>query len=509
MKILLPFAIARKFVIDNFDLIALGWALACAQTVVPLGHFFARQDGAAWMTLAVSAAAVLRGRTIGDTAHPMLVRRRSATDAALQKAAIVLTPWMLLFLYDAAGLVPGLMLEGTAINIAQFLRSNLLPHLVANVVGTVLTALVILFCVQVGYDDGATSWHPPGSRVRDWFAGALVTISGCVLAGFMGSPQLQALFPIIAAVGPASLLGGQLLVSSMITMRMQDLAQLHTAGRRDETPYAPPVFQPLLTLVGPGIGLWLLQVMLLLFGRQFSFADAYVVAIHVVIWAGIIWPRPTPVAIQCILHEAIPTGGKDRVVAEVAEGFERPPEGALRLNPLTLKRTRSMHPWIVPVRSARIDKFDNPTRPLWARPPAPLPTHVMGDAAFEPDPSTGLDQYERISLYLRGQQDVAAMGHSNSQSKKIVILRAYPKPGESRRRRLATYKWEEGVPDVCVQQVAADTEKIWLEDGSILVISVEGYVRAYEIEIGQPLAIAAEYETFRMPQIEDYAAAGK
>lgn len=508
MRILLPFALARKFVSDNRDLIALGWVLACAQTIVPLGHYFARQDGAAWMTLAVSASAVLRGRTIGDTAHPMLSRRRSSVDSALQKIAIVLTPWTLLFMYDAAGLASELALAASEGNLSLLLRSDDMVALVSNVAGAAVTALAILFCVQVGHDEGATAWHPPGGRVRAWIAGGIVTVSGCIFAGLIGSPKVQAVLPIVAAVGSAFLLGGQLLVSSMITLRMQDLLQLKAAGRRDEKPYAPPVFQPFLTLVGPGIGLWLLQGMLALFGRPFSFADAYVVAIHVVIWAGIIWPRPSPIAVQCILHEALPMGGADKAAAEVAEGFDRPPEGALRLNPLTLKRTRSIHPWLVPVRSARIDKFDNPIRPLWARPPAPLPTHVLGDAAFEPDPATGIDQHERITLYLRGQQDVSTMNASNAQTKKIVVIKAYPRPGESRRAGLATYKWEEGVPEVCVQHVAADTEKLYLEDGSILIVSVEGYVHAYEIEIGAPLVAAAEYETFRMPQMEDYAPAG-
>jgi len=59
MRLFRPFAIMRRFISDNADLIGLGWALACAQTVVPLGHFFANPDGAAWMTLSVSAAAAV------------------------------------------------------------------------------------------------------------------------------------------------------------------------------------------------------------------------------------------------------------------------------------------------------------------------------------------------------------------------------------------------------------------------------------------------------------------
>lgn len=498
-------ATIERVISDNADLMALGWLLACAQTIVPLGHYFARADGAGWMTLAVSASAVLRGRSTGDGPHPMLVRRRASLDANLRRLSIILAPWNLLFLYDAARMIPSLLEAATA---GKLLRSELVPQTASYLASAFVLTIVQVFLARVGRDDGATAWHPPGAKVLPWLFGAFACIVGSILAGLIGSDFIRSLSPMTAAIGPATLLGGQFLYASLVTGRTQDIHQRRAAGRRDDQPYQIPIFQPALILIGPSLGLWLLQGLLQLFDRQMSFSDAYVVAIHAVTWAGLIWPRRPPVAVQCLLHELAPTGGHDAVATEAAEGFERPPEGALRLNPLTLKSTRAIHPWIVPVRSSRIDKLDNPARPLWNRPNSPIPTHVMGEVAFEVDPVTGMDQVERITIRLRGQQETAALNAGNAQSRRVVVLRAYPKAGESRRHRLATYRWEKGVPAVCVQAVTSDTESLTLEDGSVLIISIEGYARAYEVEIGAPLYASPELETFRMPQIEDYAAAG-
>ena len=204
----------------------------------------------------------------------------------------------------------------------------------------------------------------------------------------------------------------------------------------------------------------------------------------------------------------IPTGGGDKDTADTALAFERPPSGALRFNPLRTKRILVMHPWLVPVRGARIEQLDDPIQPLWP-PPTPFQRHhVLGDASFEPDLLTKRTQWNEISLKMSRRQDVSTVETGAAQARRIVVLRPYPPPGSRRRRRLATYRWEEVGPKESIQVLDATARMATLRDGDLLVLSSEGVARAYEVELGVPLYTWAEAEAFRPPQLEDYVEAG-
>jgi hypothetical protein len=211
------------------------------------------------------------------------------------------------------------------------------------------------------------------------------------------------------------------------------------------------------------------------------------------------------VAVACLLHEVVPAGGKDEAPDTTAVGFDRPPEGALRLDPLRLRRTRAIHPWLVPVRRARIGDLDDPVRALWD-PPRALPgAHILGEAAFEPE--DGLQQWDVVTIRLAARGDTTRLTEDDAQVRRIVVLRPFPRLGGAGRAAPVTYRWQERLPAESVQVLDATTETCTVIDGDIIVISAEGVARAYEIEFGAPVDASADLAAIRMPQIEDYTKA--
>jgi hypothetical protein len=213
--------------------------------------------------------------------------------------------------------------------------------------------------------------------------------------------------------------------------------------------------------------------------------------------------------VSCVLHEVIPVGGADSAPAVgQANAFDVPPEGALRFNPLATRRTLVMHPWLVPVRSSRIAELDDPIQPLWDVPPPLASDHVLGEASFEPDPLTKQDQWEVITVRLRGRADMSSVKSGDSQTKRMVVLRPFPATGRTTRARMATYRWEQNVPEDTIQILDATTQTAELRDGDILLLSSEGVAKAFEVEIGAPVFRFADANAFRPPQLEDYVEVG-
>ncbi|MEC7983866.1 MAG: hypothetical protein VX278_01800, partial [Myxococcota bacterium] len=187
--------------------------------------------------------------------------------------------------------------------------------------------------------------------------------------------------------------------------------------------------------------------------------------------------------------------------------YYQPPEGALRIDPLRIKRVRSIHPWLVQVKASRVPEFDDPIKPLWAYRQPPQSFHLLGNAAFEPDPVTNQEQWNEITIRLKGSEDVGAVSSGAASNKKLVVLKPFLKPGllgRFRRNSVTTFRWDESVPEGTVQTVDATTESLSIEDGSIIVFATEGVARAFEVEIGAPVYTFVEAARFRPPQIEDY-----
>lgn len=461
----------------NSDLLALWGVLLVAQSYVPVTHFLGRADLVPWMMLTLSAAAFFRAQRFGAGPHPMLTPRIDRINALIQKAAAAVAPWALMYVYDAA------------------VEADPKP---LGFAGGVAVAVVAL--VAVGGTHGRTAWNPDRRVPIVAILGSAIAILGTVgAAGF--AVRMLPSDRYVHAGARALILGMAFLTIGLMAARIQNHRQRKAAGRKDGKPYRQQVFPAFLAAFGPAFGLFVILVVV----RSLSFEQAFVVSLLVVVWASVIWPKPNPIMVSCVLHEVEPTGGADPKPAQgQANPFDAPPEGALRFNPAKTKRTLVMHPWLVPVRSSRIAELDDPVRPLWDVPPPMITEHVLGEAAFQPDPLTKSDQWEVITLKLRGRDDTAKVSGGGGQSLRMVILRAFPAPGSSARARMTTYRWDQSVPETAVQVLDATREFATLRDGDILLLSAEGVAKAYEVEIGAPIYRVADAYTFRTPQLEDY-----
>ncbi len=461
----------------NADLIGIWLALLVAQHQVPVNHPLSRGDLLPWMVLTLSVVAFVRARSFGHGPHPMLTPRVDRFNALLQRAAASVAPWALLYVYDAA-----YSLDPKPLGFA------------------VAVAVAVVVLVAVGGSHGQTAWNPRRGVPIGWILGACGALMGAV--GFVG--YLSGRFPdalIISAVARGLAIGLSFLTIGLMAARAQNHRQRLTAGRKDGKPYKQQVFPAFLGTFGP----FLTLTAVFLVVRGLTFSQAFVLSLLIVVWAGVVWPKPLPIMVSCVLHEVVPTGGRDpRPKGGQANAFDMPPEGALRFHPLKTKRTLVMHPWLVPVRSSRIAELDDPVRPLWDTPPPLQADHVLGDAAFEPDPATRQDQWDVITVRLKGRSDVGTMKGGDGNTRRMVILRAFPAPGTSSRSRTATYRWENRVPEESVQVLDPTTETATLRDGDILVISSEGVARAFQLEIGAPIYRLLDANAFRPPQLEDY-----
>lgn len=461
----------------NADLVAIWMALLVAQHHVPVTHFLGRDDLLPWLVLSLSIVALFRARRFGMGPHPMLTPRIDTINAWLQKGAAAVAPWALLYVYDAAYTSDPKNL-GFAIGVA--------------------VAVVVL--VSVGSTHGQSAWNPERGVAFGMVAGTASVLVLCVAAAGMAADKLAAV-PGVYAVARAVMIGIAFLTIGLMSARIQNHRQRVAAGRKDGLPHREPVFPAFLATMGPTFTL----AVVFLVVRGLDFDQAFIGSLLVMVWAAVVWPHPAPIMVSCVLHEVRPTGGADpRPSGGQAHAFDTPPAGALRFNPLYTTRTLVMHPWLVPVRSSRIAELDDPIRPLWELPPPLLADHLLGDAAFEPDPLTRQDQWDVLTVRLRGRADVASMGGGGGQTKRMVILRAFPPPGHSARPRVATYRWEENVPEETIQVLDPTTEVAQLRDGDVLVISSEGVAKAYEVEIGAPVYRVADATQFRAPQLEDY-----
>ncbi|MEL6345920.1 MAG: hypothetical protein AAFV53_22605 [Myxococcota bacterium] len=477
----------------NADLLGLWVVLAAIVPFIPPSTPIARDDLVPWTMVCLSAVAYLRGKNLGQGPHRMLTRQHGGFGRFMQRVAMVATPIALLFWYDF----------GRDLGTWE-VASLWLGTAVALTVG-IGVALVL------GRRHNRTAWDPRG--VPSWllwggwltFFVVAATAFGWMENTFENLPPDRPIRRGHRFPGDVFLLGLAFLAVGMVTGRVQHLRQRRAAGLKDGSPYRTKYFPYLFASLGSAFGLWGLYFLQVFFriGVDIDFDEAFIPAAFVVAWAAVVWPPRTPIAVTCLLHEVMPAGGGDARVENTANPFERPPEGALRLNPLRIRRVRSLHPWLVPVKASRIDYLDDPIRPLWSRREPPLQYHILGDASFESDELTKQAQWDEITVRLKGQDETSTLKGS-AQSRRLVVLRPFLDPGESRKSQLKTYIWDRTVPDATVQIVDATTEKLKLTDGCVIVLSTEGVARAFEVEIGAPVFELNEAIGFRPPQLEDY-----
>ena len=462
---------------SNLDILIIAGGLLVAQPLVPTGSLLARPDLAAWTALVVGLVSFARGAPLGPGAHPMLTARVAGLATLARRLALALVPCGLVAWYDTTA-AP---------------EDAVAPWLALGVSATVGVLLLI------GRRSGETAWDPPGiGTARVWALTAIGLVTATMALGRTAS------LGVLAWARLPGLISLSFFAVGLAAGRTSHLRQRLAAGRRDGKRVWGVSFGMVLAAFGPGLGLLVLSLAYAATaGHPLGFEEVYVITIFACSWSAILWrPRP-PVAVGVLLHEVVPEGGHDPKPEDAAVGFDRPPEGALRFTPIRLRRTRSVHPWIVPVRHGRIEDLDDPVAPLWA-PPLPFhATHALGHAAFEPNAVTGTPQWAVITVRMGAGTDTMTVSEQDAQSRRIVVLRAFPRLSGAR-RAVETYRWQSRIPAECVQVVDATTEVIQLIEGDVIVLSSEGVARAYEVEIGAALVADAEFASYRPPQIEDY-----
>ena len=471
---------------NNLDLLILWVLLIAIQPLVSVDHLLARPDLVPWLMFGLAGAVVLRGRRYGDGPHTSLTKRYSSTGMILTKASMVGALLSLVWWYDL----------GVAADVVRTQSIGWLELVVRPIAITIIT----LIAIRLSKSHEQTAWNPHGtSSALLWIAG-----TGAIIAAAIGIGRFEKMNPEFHS--ESLLLGLAFLTVGSIVGRAQHLRQRLAAGTKDNRPYRPALFNYLFSSLGSAFGLWALYFIqdLLGLGDQVTFELAFVPAAFVVAWAGVVWTKPVPIAVTCLLHEIMPAGGGDKAISTTATPFDETPEGALRINPLQIKRILSTHPWLVPVKASRVPELDDPIRPLWPRREPPVAYHVLGGASFEPCPYTNQEQWDEITIRLKGSDDVGALSGSAATTRSIVVMKPFLKPGTPRKKRITTYRWEKAVWEASVQHVDATTESLSIENGSIIVLATEGVARAFEVEIGAPVFRLPEAAGFRPPQLEDY-----
>ena len=471
---------------NNIDLLALWVLLIAIQPQIPIGNVLSRPDLIPWLMFCLGCTAFLRGREYGDGPHTSLTKQVSSMGAFMRLVARLLIPFLCVLLYDL-GFHSKLVLDKEPEGLVFLSRS-------------IVFLVVFVCCLTLSKSHEKTAWNPRGiSSTILWFVAVFVFVPFIVGIGYVANH-----FPDIPC--DAILLGTAFLLCGLLTGRIRHFRQRRRAGCKDGSSYFPALFNYIFSPVGSAFGLWALYKIQeeIGLGEKVSFEQAFVPAALIVAWAGVVWPKPLPIAVTCLLHEIMPAGGGDASVSTTASPFDKPPEGALRINPLFIRRIRSTHPWLVPVKASRVPELDDPILPLWQRVEPPPAYHIMGDASFEPDPYTNKEQWNEITIRLRGSDDVGSVAGSAANNRSIVVLKPFLRPGVSKKKRLVTYKWEKAVPKASIQNVDATTETLSLEDGCIIILATEGVARAFELEICTPVYRLTEAANFRPPQLEDY-----
>ena len=484
----------------NRDMVAVAIVALLVSTLLPSDSWAARPDLAAFSTMVLSVCAALRGDRLGLGPHPMLLERQSRLfSGAMGRIALALVPPVMLVARDAgAGIGPYWM--------------------------PIVGALVGCLALAIWHSERRTAWNPPGRP--DWLVlivGTSLVVGGAAMLGKAEAaislavpkgdlPSWQVLresswvtlswgTTVSAAVSlsaRATLLGAQFLAIALAAGHPRNLRQrIHASGAgrmvgRVSFRHVLAGLGPTLAYGGHGV------CFAFAFGRLPSLSEAYVVCLLVPVWCGLLWAAPVPEWVACLWHEVVPRSGMDKVPDGVALAFDTPPTGALRFTPLSVRRTRTIHPWFVPVQQARIGRHDDPVERLW-EPPQPFPgAHVLGDASFIP--RNGTVQTDQITLRLSSRSDSMVLTQDDAQAARIVILRAFPK---SRRRALRAYRWERPQSEGAVQVLDASCSEASLRDGDVIVLSSEGVARAFELELGQSF-VSGPARPWRAPQLMDY-----
>ncbi len=494
------------------DLILLWLASVVIQPIISPETLLANDDLVPWAACTVASAAYIRGRRLGGGGHPQLRPRVTGLDTNLRRLTAAMVP-LLVWCWFRSGQALG---RGELADIVAGLQDHSTEAIAGlgwSLFGTAGLLAVVAFSAW-SRDYQRTAWRPAATRTGRvlGFGGAAFWLAAVLSGTVHGAADLanpSTTWAILRWMPESVVLGMAFLAVGLVFGRPTARAQRLVAGRVDGRPVRLVEREFLFASLGPLFTLWLtMQMVEQLTGRLVGFESAYVVSLLAVSWAAVVWKRPLPRAVDVLLHEVVPAGGRDEVPDGVALSFDRPPEGALRIRPLRVRGTRSTHIWRVPVAQPRIDDLDDPIRPLWRDKRAPPSHHLIGEASFEPDEYGG-PQWSELTLRLGVGRDVTVLQENDIQTRRMVIIRPFP-PAADRRRQtrevMRTYRWEESYRAGALQVVDGATRTLSLRDGDLIVVSSEGLARAYQVEFGRAVDTFRGRVSLRLPQLQDYVA---
>jgi hypothetical protein len=492
-----PAALTQSLVaqlIEDRDLVGVWVLLTAVQPLMDPASPLASADLSWWAILTLSITAALRGRALGDGPHPALAPQRTWTGQLALRVALALVPWTLLAWGELGQ--------------ALWAKDAAAERAVAAVAAPALT-LTLLGLRWLSWREGRTAWMPQ-SPVSPLLVAVLLALSLLGLAFGLGALSASMPSSVGDMVFTSCLMGLGFLSAGMFAGRVQHVLQRRAAGRRDGESWRPSWSRFGLALLGPPVGV-LIGVALLGLARALDLylslggEQAYIVALYVLAWGRVLWPRSLPLARTVILHEVVPTGGIDASADNLtARAFSEIPSGSLRINPLRLRRTRVMHPWVVPVKRAGLTEAGSPLTSPWPLPLAPAPLHALGEARFEPDPVLGRAQLDEITLRMQSHaDDFTADLREDGLTRRIVVLRAFPE-GPAHAQHERTFSWDESFPEDSAQVIDNRTTRATLRDRDVILIASGGRARLFEVELGATTTDPFLFELGRAPQIEDY-----
>ena len=175
------------------------------------------------------------------------------------------------------------------------------------VIRPVAMTIVTLLAIRLSKSLEQTAWNPHGiSSALIWTIGLFLIVGAA-----MGIGRFEKINPEFHS--ESLLLGLAFLTVGIIVGRAQHLRQRLAAGTKDNRSYRPALFNYLFSSLGSAFGLWALYFIQdqLGLGDQVTFELAFVPLLCRCL-AGVVWTKPVPIAVTCLLHEIMPAGGGDK-----------------------------------------------------------------------------------------------------------------------------------------------------------------------------------------------------
>jgi hypothetical protein len=457
------------------DLLFLGVLLLLFQEQVDPSSPIAAANWRPWIILNISAAAALRGRSLGLGPHPGLRLRGGGRlwRLILSTAA----PWWVWFAVAAIGgsepalrTLAWLSLLGLVGMTAR--RRRLRTAWTPKVQGP-----AILVLLGLGALLGLLYWAADPTRT-----------------GSTAALACAAMFAVSLALGDP-----------------RNLSQRWASWEGDPGKAVPrrEIFGLASLVVLPAVVLeWVATLLRLSDPRAGDLpGDGFVWAgtatAYVMLWAAITWRKDMPRGIAGVLREVSPAGGIERR-GERGEAldFSEAPRGALAVEPLMIERRPRFHPWYVPVDSGRAASAELGARELWQT-WEPSGGHALGDARCTEDGIPGifpLPQWDEVAIEPQAPDSREALGADRAGVRRQVILRPFRRFLHPPLSLLpATFAWESPSATQLHQLNTGSTLR--LADGDVLVLSASGLVRCFQFEAGCALDLGA---LRHIPQPEDY-----